>query len=64
MQNEATKTRSQDVAFIADADFLHRVETVLGELKGTLEYNVQFSDGTTVKYLDCKKFAITGQAGC
>lgn len=50
MQNEATKTRAQDVAFIVDEDFLHRVETVLGELKGALEYNVQFSDGTTVKY--------------
>jgi len=50
MQNEATKTRSQNMAFLVDADFLQRMETVLGELKGTLEYNVQFSDGTTVKF--------------
>ncbi len=50
MQNDATKTRSQDVAFIVDADLLRRVEIVLSELKGGLEYNVQFSDGTTVKF--------------
>ena len=50
MQNDATKVRSQDAAFIIDADLLRRVEVVLGELKGDLEYNVQFSDGTTVKF--------------
>jgi hypothetical protein len=45
-----TIARSQDAAFVVDADLLHRVELVLGELKGDLEYNVQFSDGTTVVF--------------
>jgi hypothetical protein len=50
MQNDATKTRSLNVGFIVDADFLRRVENVLSELKAAPEYNVQFSDGTTVTF--------------
>jgi hypothetical protein len=50
MENEASKTRSMDIAFLVDSDNLRGLEKLLGEIKGALEYKVKFSDGSTIKY--------------
>ncbi len=52
MENEASKTRAADIAFLVDAELLKRLEEIFCELKGTREYSVKFSDGSTVKYTD------------
>jgi hypothetical protein len=51
--NDASKTRTSNVAFLVDADALRNLENnILSEVKGTLEYKVKFSDGSTIKYAD------------
>jgi len=56
MENEASKTRTLDVAFVADAELLRRLEVVLREVDAaTLEYAVKFSDGSTVTYSDIEE---------
>ena len=53
MENDASKTRTLNVAFLVDADSLKNLEcNILSEIKGTLEYKVKFSDGSTIKYPD------------
>ncbi len=54
MENKAAKTRAIEIAFIVDADLLRRLETILKEVGGTLEYTVKFSDGSSVQYADMK----------
>jgi len=49
MENRASKTRSVNIAFFADAELLRRLEVVLAESKAP-EYAVKYSDGTTVHY--------------
>jgi len=56
MENEASKTRSLNIAFVADAHLLRRLESMLKEVDAsTLEYAVKFSDGSTVKYDDIEE---------
>jgi hypothetical protein len=50
MQNETTKTRSLKIAFLLDPESLKRLQTLLSEIHGPVEYRVKFSDGSTVKY--------------
>jgi len=45
MENEASKTRSLDMAFVADAELLKRLDVVLSEVADKREYTVKFSDG-------------------
>ena len=52
MENRASKTHSVNIAFVADAELLRRLEVVLGEVSKALEYTVKYSDGTTVHYRD------------
>ncbi len=52
MENEASKTRSMDIAFLVDSETLTGLEKLLCEVKGALEYKVKFSDGSMVKYDD------------
>ena len=52
MENKASKTRSVNIAFVADAELLRRLEVVLAEVSKALEYMVKYSDGTTVHYRD------------
>lgn len=59
MKNEASKTRSLDIAFVVDAELLNRLAEILGETSDTLEYTVKYSDGTSVRYADMQE--ITGQ---
>ena len=39
-----------NIAFVADAELLRRLEVVLTEVSKALEYTVKYSDGTTVHY--------------
>src|SRR5258708_7226897 len=50
MKNEASKTRSLDIAFVVTPDLLQRLAVILGETSDTLEYTAKFSDGTSVHY--------------
>src|SRR5260370_33956018 len=50
MKNEASKTRSLDIACVVTPDLLKRLAVILGETSDTLEYTVKFSDGTSVHY--------------
>ncbi len=50
MKNEASKTRSLDIAFVVTPDLLKRLAVILGETSKTLEFTVKFSDGTSVHY--------------
>ncbi len=50
MKNEASKTRSLDIAFVVTPDLLKRLAVILGETSDTLEYTAKFSDGTSVHY--------------
>jgi hypothetical protein len=60
MENEASKTRASNIAFLVDANALTNLENnILSEIKGTLEYKVKFSDGSTIKYPDAD--SIVGQ---
>jgi hypothetical protein len=52
MENEASKARSLDIAFVVDADLLRQLAKVLGEMGDSLEYQVKFSDGRTIQYRD------------
>lgn len=52
MENEASKTRSLNIAFLVDAQDLRGLEALLKEFKGSLDYKVKFSDGSTVRYED------------
>jgi hypothetical protein len=52
MKNEASKTRSLKIAFVVNSDHLRRLDTVLSEASNQREYNVGFSDGTSVRYGD------------
>ena len=52
MEDKASKTRSVNIAFVADAELLRRLEVVLAEVSKALEYMVKYSDGTTVHYPD------------
>jgi hypothetical protein len=63
MENEASKTRSLNIAFHADTEGLESLERVLSELKGAQEYQVRFSDGSTVKYLDVKDIVAQPNSG-
>jgi hypothetical protein len=50
MQNETTKNRPLKVAFLLDPDSLRRLQTLLSEIHGPIEYRIKFSDGSTIKY--------------
>lgn len=50
MRNEASKTRTLDIAFVVTPDLLRRLAVILGETSNTLEYTAKFSDGTSVHY--------------
>src|SRR5260370_33142840 len=50
MKNEASKSRSLDIAFVVTPDLLQRLAVILGETSDTLEYTAKFSDGTSVHY--------------
>ena len=50
MKNEASKTRSLDIAFVVTPDHLKGLAAILGETSDALEYTVKFSDGTSVRY--------------
>lgn len=50
MENETTKTRSLKTAFLLDPESLKRLQALLAEVNGLTEYQVKFSDGSTVKY--------------
>ena len=50
MKNEASKTRSLDIAFVVTPDLLKRLAVILAETSDTLEYTAKFSDGTSVHY--------------
>jgi len=52
LENETSKTRSLQVAFLLDPPSLKNLQTLLSEIKGSLEYKVKFSDGSTTKYSD------------
>ena len=54
-RNEASKTRSLKIAFVVNADQLRRLDTVLSEASKQREYNVGFSDGTSVRYGDVEE---------
>jgi hypothetical protein len=51
-RNEASKTRTLDIAFVVDANLLRRLATILSETSDKLEYTVKYSDGTSVHYPD------------
>jgi hypothetical protein len=50
MKNEASKTRSLNIAFVVTPDLLKRLAVILGETSYNLEYTAKFSDGTSVRY--------------
>jgi hypothetical protein len=50
LQNEASKTRALDIAFVVTPDLLKRLAVILEETSYALEYTVSFSNGTTVRY--------------
>ncbi len=50
MRNEASKTRTLNIAFVVTPDLLKRLAVILGETSDTLEYTAKFSDGTSVHY--------------
>lgn len=50
MQNEASKTRTLNIAFVVTPDQLRRLAVILGETSDLLEYTVKYSDGTSVQY--------------
>lgn len=50
MQNETTKNRPLKTAFLLDPDSLKRLQTLLSEIDGPIEYRIKFSDGSTIKY--------------
>jgi hypothetical protein len=50
MQNEASKTRTLNIAFVVTPDLLKRLAGILGETSDSLEYTVKFYDGTSVHY--------------
>lgn len=52
MEYPASKTRSLNIAFVVNTDLLKRLAKILGETSNNLEYNVKFSDGTSVRYGD------------
>jgi hypothetical protein len=58
-KNEASKTRTLDIAFVIDAEHLRRLAVILGETSDKLEYTVTYSDGTNVHYGDIEE--IIGQ---
>lgn len=49
-RNEASKTRTLDIAFVVDANLLRRLAVILGEISNKLEYTVKYSGGTSVHY--------------
>jgi hypothetical protein len=50
MKNEASKTRTLDIAFVVTPDLLKRLAEILGKTSETLEYTAKFSDGTSFNY--------------
>jgi hypothetical protein len=50
MRNEASKTRSLNIAFVVTTETLKRLAVILGEMSGALEYTAKFSHGTSVRY--------------
>ena len=50
MKNQASKTRTLDIAFVVNRDLLRRLAAILSETSNTLEYTVKYSDGTSVHY--------------
>lgn len=58
--NEASKTRTLDIAFVVDAEHLRRLAVILTETSDKLEYTVTYSDGTNVHYGDIED--IIGQS--
>jgi len=50
MKNEASKTRTLDIAFVVTPDLLKKLAEILGRTSDSLEYTVKFSDGTSVRY--------------
>ncbi len=63
MENETSKTRSLQVAFLLDPPSLRNLQTLLSEIKGSLEYKVKFSDGSTTKYSDVDEITKLSNAG-
>jgi hypothetical protein len=59
MENEATKNRPLKVAFLLDPTSLRSLQALLSEIHGPVEYQVKFSDGSTVRYADVEE--IVGQ---
>lgn len=58
MENETIKTRSLRIAFLLDPASLTNLQTLLSEIPGLLEYNVTFSDGSTIKYGDADEIVV------
>jgi hypothetical protein len=54
MENKASKNRALKIAFVMDAQHLHRLKTILKEVGDVLEYTIKFSDGSSVQYDDIK----------
>jgi hypothetical protein len=50
MENEGSKNRTIDIAFLVDSENLQSLEKLLSEIKGERDYKVKFSDGSTIKY--------------
>lgn len=50
MRNETTKNRPLKTAFLLDPDSLRRLQALLSEINGPIEYRIKFSDGSTIKY--------------
>jgi len=63
MENETSKTRSLKVAFLLDPPSLRNLQTLLSEIKGSPEYKVKFSDGSTIKYGEVDEIAALPNAG-
>jgi hypothetical protein len=55
MRNEASKTRTLDIAFVVNAELLRRLAEILGETSHELEYTAKFSNGTSVRYDDIEE---------
>jgi hypothetical protein len=50
--NEASKNRPLEIAFVVDADSLRQLARILSEVGDSLEYSLKFCDGRTVQFHD------------
>jgi hypothetical protein len=62
-KNETSKTRSLKIAFLLDPESLRVLHTLLSETEGAIEYQVKFSDGSTIRYFDAKEVIDQPNAG-